>query len=32
MLNARELAEPRYSQVLEFLELSNRYKHVNQYK
>ena len=32
MLNARELAEPRFSKFLELLELSNRYKHVNQWK
>lgn len=32
MLNARELAEPRFSQFLELLELSNRYKRVNQWK
>lgn len=31
MLNAGELAEPRFSQFLELLELSNKYKHVNQY-
>lgn len=32
MLNAGELAEPRLSQFLELLELSNRYKHINQWK
>ena len=32
MLNARELAEPRFSQFLELLELSNRYKYINQWK
>lgn len=32
MLNAGELAEPRFSQFLELLELSNRYKHINQWK
>lgn len=32
MLNAGELAEPRFSQFLELLELSNKYKHVNQWK
>lgn len=31
MLNAGELAEPRSSQFLELLELSNRYKRVNQW-
>ncbi len=31
MLNAGELAEPRFSQFLDLLELSNKYKHVNQY-
>ena len=31
MLNAGELAEPRFSQFLELLELSNRYKRVNQW-
>lgn len=31
MLNAGELAEPRFSQFLELLELSNRYKRKNQY-
>lgn len=30
MLNAGELAEPRFSQFLILLELSNRYKHINQ--
>lgn len=29
MLNAGELVEPRYSQFLELLEWSNRYKHIN---
>lgn len=32
MLNAGELAEPRFSQFLVLLELSNRYKHINQWK
>lgn len=32
MLNAEEMAEPRFSQFLELLELSNRYKHINQYQ
>ena len=32
MLNAGELSEPRFSKFLELLELSNRYKHVNQWK
>lgn len=32
MLNAGELKEPRLSQFLELLELSNRYRHVNQWK
>ncbi len=32
MLNAGEMAEPRFSQFLELLELSNRYKHINQWK
>ena len=32
MLNAGELAEPRFSMFLELLELSNKYKHVNQWK
>lgn len=32
LLNAGELAEPRLSQFLELLELSNRYKHINQWK
>lgn len=32
MVNAGELAEPRFSQFLELLELSNRYKHINQWK
>jgi hypothetical protein len=32
MLKAGELAEPRFSQFLELLELSNRYKHINQWK
>ena len=31
-MNAGELAEPRFSQFLELLELSNRYKHINQWK
>lgn len=31
MLNAGEVAEPRFSQFLELLELSNRYKRKNQY-
>lgn len=32
MLNAGELAEPRFSQFLELLELSERYKRKNQYE
>lgn len=32
MLNAGELAEPRLSQFVELLELSNRYKRKNQYE
>ena len=32
MLNTGELAEPRFSLFLELLELSNRYKHINQWK
>ena len=32
MLNAGELAEPRFSQFLELLELCSRYKHINQWK
>jgi hypothetical protein len=32
MLNAGELAEPRFSQFLELLELSKRYRRVNQWK
>lgn len=32
MLNAGELAEPRFSQFLILLELSNRNKHINQWK
>lgn len=31
MLNAGELAEPRLSQFVELLELSNRYKRINQW-
>ena len=31
MLNAGELAEPRFSQFVELLELSNRYKRINQW-
>lgn len=31
MLNAGELAEPRFCQFLELLELSNRYKRKNLY-
>ena len=31
-MNAGELKEPRFSQFLELLELSNRYKHINQWK
>lgn len=31
MLNAGELAEPRFYQFLILLELSNKYKHVNQW-
>lgn len=31
LLNAGELKEPRFSQFLELLELSNRYKRKNQY-
>ena len=32
MLNAGELAEPRFSQFLELLELCEKYKRVNQWK
>ena len=32
MLNAGELAEPRFSQFLELLELCEKYKRVNQYE
>ena len=32
MLNAGELADPRFSQFLELLDLCNRYKHINQWK
>lgn len=32
MLNAGELAEPRFSQFLKLLELCNKYRHVNQYQ
>ena len=32
MLNAGELAELRFSQFLELLELSSRYKRINQWK
>ena len=32
MLNAGELAEPRLGMFKELLELSNRYKHINQWK
>lgn len=32
MLNAGKLAEPRFSQFLILLELSNKYKHINQWK
>lgn len=31
MLNAGEMAEPRFSQFIELLELSNKYKRKNQY-
>ena len=31
-MNAGELKEPRFSLFLELLELSNRYKHINQWK
>ena len=31
MLNAGELADPRFTQFLELLDLCNRYKHINQY-
>ena len=31
-MNAGELKEPRLSQFLELLELSNMYKHINQWK
>ena len=31
-MNAGELKEPRLSLFLELLELSNRYKHINQWK
>ena len=32
LMNAGELAEPRFSQFLILSELSNRYKHINQWK
>ncbi len=32
MLNAGELADPRFTQFLELLDLCNRYKHINQWK
>jgi hypothetical protein len=32
MLNAGELAEPRFSMFKELLMLGEEYKHVNQYK
>ena len=32
MLNAGELAEPRFSQFLKLQELCNKYRHVNQYQ
>lgn len=32
IINAGELTEPRFSQFLILLELSNRYKHINQWK
>ena len=32
MLNAGELAEPRFSQFLELLELCEKYRRVNQYQ
>ena len=32
MLNAGELAEPRFSQFLKLLELSNKYKHLSQWR
>lgn len=32
MLNVGQMAEPRFSQFIELLELSNRYKQVNQWK
>lgn len=32
MLNAGELAEPRLSQFMELLKLSNKYKRINQYQ
>ena len=32
MMNAGKLAEPRFSQFLILLELSNKYKHINQWK
>ena len=31
-MNVGELKEPRFSQFLELMELSNRYKHINQWK
>ena len=31
-MNVGELKEPRFSLFLELLELSNRYKHINQWK
>lgn len=32
MLNAGELADLRFTQFLELLDLCNRYKHINQWK
>lgn len=32
LVNAGEMAEPRLGQFMELLELSNRYKRVNQYQ
>lgn len=32
LMNAGELAEPRLGMFKELLELSNRYKHINQWK
>ena len=32
LVNAGELAEPRLGQFMELMELSEKYKHINQYK